>query len=347
MTTKLPLPKSDGNLAPQLRPITWKDRLRYTLALPWNWIYSVVHTGYETLVVVFFIKTLKAGLLDKSHPWVTGISPHTGQSIWTDNLVYASPNRSKYGLTPDDDEQIVHKVGKFLSNMVRKSTEADPEINQGPKRRMPHGVNYLHGTVHFNGGFVLFDNFADAVYHFTDPAFIQEIRRFACEEKRELILVFRERRYDPEEYAWCLTCVRAHLRWYANANGPNKQAVLFGTPSPYAAINPINGSWATDVNHLRKGRMEQLCRPPISKPYFKVHYQGYRFHYNWIERYHAWSIYWQIKLRGFQGPLVFTPRRRIEPRRFEAFKKIGWWKWQSVTKISNPFFQSKSEQDAL
>ncbi len=321
-----------------------RQRLRYALLLPWNWIYSVVHTTYETGVVIFFIKTLKAGLLDKTHPWVTGISPDTGASIWEDNLIYASPNRSSYITAPDPDQQIAAKVGKFLSGMVHRSTIADPEIEQGPKRRMPHGVNYLHGTIHFNGGFVLFDNFQDAVSHFTDAKFVKEIKRFARKEKRELILIFRERSYDPEEYAWCLTCVRAHLRWYANANGPSKKSVLFGTPSPYAAINPINGSWATDVEHLRKGRMHKLCRPPITQGvYFQGTYKGYRSHYTWIERYHAWSMYIQIKLRGFQGPLVFSSRRRIEPKRLEEFKKTGWWKWRSVVKISNPFVPTKKE----
>jgi hypothetical protein len=40
--------------------------------------------------------------------------------------------------------------------MLRRSNLANPEIPQGKARRMPHAVNYLHGSVHYNGGYVLF-----------------------------------------------------------------------------------------------------------------------------------------------------------------------------------------------
>lgn len=329
------------SLAP-LRKTTWRDHLRYAIHLPWNWTYSVLHTIYETYVVVNFMRKLKAGLLDVDHPWVTGIKPDTDEFIWPDNIVYRSPlKKGNWGdLPPDSDEEIVIKVGRFLTNMVKKSLPSNPEITQGPKRRMPHAVNYLHGPVHYNSGFILLNDFADVVYHFTDPKFVREIKRFASEAQRELIIVIRERKYEPEEYAWCLGCIRAHLPWYANANGPTKKGVLFGTPSPYPAVNPINGIWAKFVEYLYTKEFDKLCLPPIqSDIYFQEVYQGTRRHYTWLERYHAWSIYWQIKVRGFQGPLVFTPRRRIEPQKLEEFKKVGWWNWQSVYKISNPFFK--------
>jgi hypothetical protein len=62
------------------------------------------------------------------------------------------------------------------------------------------------------------------MFYFSDKHFVQEFKRFARVEKRELTIVLRERGYDPEEYAWFVGFVRAHQPWYANGNGPTKQA---------------------------------------------------------------------------------------------------------------------------
>ena len=85
-----------------------------------------------------------------------------------------------------------------------------PAIPLGKRRRMPHAVNYLHGSIHYNGGFLIFNNFQDAMFYFSDAHFVQEFKRFARVEKRELTIVLRERGYDPEEYAWfCWFCACA------------------------------------------------------------------------------------------------------------------------------------------
>jgi hypothetical protein len=321
----------------------FQERLRYMLMVLWNWTHSNLHNLYDGVWVVTFMAFTRAGLLDRNHPWVTGISPDTGRLIWPDNIVYASPHKTTWsGPSPESDEMIVIRVGKFLAAMVARSTQADPEIPQGPKRRMPHAVNYLHGPVHFNGGYILFNDFADATFHMTDPVFRRETRRFARREKRELIIVFRERGYLPESYAWCLTMVRAHLPWYANGNGPTPEKVLWGTASPYAVINPINGSWIKDMLRLKLGRTANLARPPIPKNrYFQDLYGGRRRDYTWAERFHAWAIYKIISSRGFQGNLVFTPRKRIEPEKYERYKQIGRKKWQAIHPITNPFLERR------
>ncbi len=323
------------------------NRVRYSLNTLWNWIHSNLHNFYDAYRVLRFMywRKLHAGLIDRGHPWVTGISPHTGREIWADNIIYAAPRTNdSAGVDHETDEIIVTRVARFLTAMVERSTFADPEIPQSSKRRMPHAVNYLHGTVHFNGGYLIFEDCRDLINHITDPTFVGEMRRFSAEQSRELIVVLRERQYDPEEYAWCLGVVRAHIPWYANANGPKRPGVLWGTPSPYPVINPINGSWARDVENLRRGRMEHLVRPPIpQRCYFQGSYHGTRSEATWLERFHAWAIFSIIRVRGFQGPLVFTSRKRIEPRSYRQYKQTGRKKWRSIQPVSNPFLRSKKK----
>jgi hypothetical protein len=305
-----------------------------------NWTRSNLHNFYDGFWVFTFIASTPAGLLDGQHPWVTGISPHTGELIWPDNIVYASPRKKNWLQPwPETDAKIVSRVGRFMAALVARSIPANPEIPQGPQRRMPHAVNYLHGSVHFNGVFLLFNDFDDAVFHFTDPAFVREIKRFVRQEKREIIIVFREREYPPERYALCLTMVRAHLPWYANSNGPSPERVLWGTPAPYAVINPINGSWIKDMRYFRLGRMENLARAPISKNnYFQSSYKGKHRESTWLERFHAWVIYKIIAARGFQANLFFTSRKKIEPEKYLRYKVVGRKNWKSIYPISNPFF---------
>ena len=309
--------------------------------LLWNWTYSNLHNLYDAVWVVTFMTLMPAGLLGRKHPWVTGVSPHTGQNIWPDNIAYASPRKMTWSHpTPESDETIVTQVGKFLAKMVARSVEANPEIPHGPKRRMPHAINYLHGPVHFNGAFIIFNDFADATFHLTDPAFVREIKHFVKQEQRELIIVFRERGYAPEDYAWCVGMVRAHLPWYANGNGPER--VLWGTVSPYAVINPINGSWIKDMLRLKLGQMDALLRPPIPQNrYFQGSYQGVQRGFTWFERFHAWAIFKIISLRGFQANLVFTSRKRIEPAKYKRYKQVGRKHWQEIHSVSNPFFPLK------
>ena len=58
---------------------------------------------------------------------------------------------------------------------------------------MPPGILYLHGGVHYNGGWLLFNDFKEAIEHFSDPKFAAEFRRFVREQGREPITLFRNR----------------------------------------------------------------------------------------------------------------------------------------------------------
>ena len=324
----------------RFRTPTPLDRVRYLARLLWCWSYSNLHMLKQTLNVLDFmwLHPVRPGLLPDDHPWLTGKVPGTSEEVWGQNIVVASPRgRAWSGVPPEDDARIAARVGRFLASMVERSNVVDPEIPQGKSRRMPHAVNYIHGTVHYNGGFVLFDDFEDAMFHLSDPRFAREFVRFARAEKRELTIVLRERTYDPEEYAWFLSFVRARLPWYANANGPTKKRVLHGTPSPYPAVNPINGSWIDDVKDLQRGRMDELARPPLrTSAYFRGDYRGHQREFTFLERFHAWAQYLVTRVKGFQGGLVFTRRKKIEPENWERYLATGG-KWRSGHDISHPF----------
>ena len=318
---------------------TRAPRPGYVARTLWNWLYSNLHNLHGSYKVVEFahLRRLGPGLLDAAHPWATGVSPHTGGPVWPEHILFATPRKERWMVAPDADDVIVTRIGRFLSAMVARSTAADPEIPQGSKRRMPHAVNYLHGAIHFSGAFVLFNDFAEARAHLDDPAFLREVRRFARTERREFTLVVRERRYDPVEFAWFNAFIRARLPWYANPNGPGDKRVLYGTPSPYPAVNIINGSWILEMEKLRRGRTDELVRPPIDRArWFQGAYGGPPVGYSAMERFHAWATHQTIRVKGFQGGLVFTRRRRIEPANWEKFQASGG-RWRAEVQIPAPF----------
>jgi rSAM/selenodomain-associated transferase 2 len=320
-------------------PSAW-DRIKYPIATLWRWSFSNAHMIKQTLNVLDFMWLHKVGpgLLADDHPWLTGKIPGTNETIWAKNIVFASPRKPAWqGREPEDDAIIVSRVGAFLASMVARSNVANPEIPQGKQRRMPHAVNYIHGSVHYNGGYVLFNDFEDAMFYLSDAKFAGQFRKFAAQEKRELTIVLRERSYDPEEYAWFLAFVRSHLIWYANANGPTKKRVLHGTPSPYPAVNPINGSWIRDVRNLQKGRLDCIVFEPLrGSNYFTGVYQGNQCEYTFLERFHAWAQYLVTRAKGFQGGLVFTDRKKIEPEHWGIFRTTQG-KWQAGYPVSHPF----------
>jgi hypothetical protein len=321
------------------RDPTVRERLLNPVRTVWHWVYSNLHLALQSYHVLdaMAFRALGPGLLPPDHPWATGMNPETGRPIWPENLVFASPPARMWrGPPPEADAAIVTRVGQFLAGMVQRSLR-EPEVPHGPRRRMPHGVNYLHGSIHYNGGFAVFNDFADGRLHLSDPAFTREVRRFARDERRELTLVFRERSYAPEEYAWFVAFVRARLPWYANGNGPTKKRVLWGTPSPYAAVNPINGTWAADVRALRRGRLDALARPPIRPgTYFRGCYRGWQADYTFLERFHAWAQSLLIRGKGFQGNLAFTRRRTIEPQRWLEYR-LGEPGWETSYPVPHPF----------
>src|SRR5215210_3519498 len=319
--------------ASSFAPRTWRDDVRESLVTLWHWVRSNLHNAYVTSRVLgfMFVHRRGAGRIAADHPLATGLAPEDGQSIWPRNILYASPRRRSWsGPAPEPDETIVCHIGSFMAAMVQRSAVADPEIPQGPKRRMPHAVNLLHGTILYNGGFLIFDDSLDAKLHLSS-------RRFAREERRELTIVLRERRYDPTEYDWFVTVVRSRLPWYANPNGPTPKRVLWGTPSPYAAVNPINGSWIGDVWHLTKPDGEPPVRPPVEPGrYFQGEFRGNQPDYSFLVRFHAWASYCVVALRGYQGGMLFTRRKRIEPGSWKKYVESNG-RWRPGHAIPHPF----------
>jgi hypothetical protein len=178
---------------------------------------------------------------------------------------------------------------------------------------MPHGINYIHGAAHYNSGWLIFTDFADAIEHFTDPRFADEVRRFAREERREVLAVFRQRDYCTTDYAHFACCLRTLFPWFCNSNGPRKR-VLWGNPSPYPVANLITGNWIPDVYRLKRpGGAAVVVRPAIAPGrYFTAGpYRGWRREPLWPEKLLARYTHWRIRLRGARGGLFFVDRRKL------------------------------------
>ncbi len=312
------------------------SRLQSTFRVAYCFIRQILLLLWEVPVVWFFMAKLKAGALPSGHAWITGDEPDGSGSVWRRNIVYRSPTRMP-GASLETDEHIIEKTGLFLAKMVGRSI-GEAEIPQGPRRRMPHAVNYIHGSVHYNGAFLVFDDFLDLSGHLADAGFRRDLIRFGREEKREVTLVFRQRVYDPLEYAYCIGCVRAHLPWFSNGNGPSRKPVLWGNTAPHPAINLINGAWMGDRYHLWRGDYPRLIRKPIEPGrYFQRPYLASKADYSLIEKLLAWYMFMDVRSRGFWGQLFFTNRRKIEPHRLEEYRKAGgYWNWYACYHVPFP-----------
>ena len=294
------------------------ERVLYWLLLPvtyWRMWFHNMHGIFHVLDIMRF-RPMPKGLLDREHPWVTGLPPGESQTIWERNVLFCSPCADYSHLPPsrrpEDDLAIVNRIGRYMARIVSKSVEG-ANIPWGPKRRLPHGINYLHGAVHFSAGILVFNDFRDAVYHFTDPAFVREIRRFARQERREILLLFRDRDYDCADFADLVSFLRLALPWFSNSNGPKKH-VLWGNPAPYPVVNVITGHWITDTYRLKTEiNSRGLARPPApQRTYFQQPaYRGARTHVRWPEKFLSIYTYFRIRARGERGGLFFVDRRKL------------------------------------
>jgi hypothetical protein len=261
-------------------------------------------------------------LISPQHPWATGLDPATGAPIWHENVLYRSPRSAEDNLPSDGT--VVHRVGEYLAQMAALSSVV-PEIPWGPRRRMPHGINYIHGSAHYNSGILVFTDFADAIGHFTDRRFADEVRRFIRRERREVLVMFRQREYSPREYAYYVGCMRTLFPWFRNSNGPLKR-VLWGNPSPFPVANIITGNWIRDIYRLKSpGGAAAVVRPPIrARVYFRhASYQGYRREPLWPEKLLARYTHWRIRLRGARGGLFFVDRRKLLADKLAAMRQQG------------------------
>jgi len=178
---------------------------------------------------------------------------------------------------------------------------------------MPPGILYLHGGVHYNGGWLLFNDFKEAIEHYSDPRFRAELKRFVREQKREPVTLFRDRDYDREEFARFVCFMRSVLPWFSNSNGP-KKFVLWGNPAPYPAVNTITGNWIADCRALKTtaGR-QKVARAPIpAARYFQDGpYHGEVSTTRWPEHLLALFTEKRIALRGAKENLYFVDKRKL------------------------------------
>ncbi|MEZ6189177.1 MAG: hypothetical protein R3F62_29775 [Planctomycetota bacterium] len=216
----MPTPSLSAPAAPRLRAPRAFARIGWGMSVK-TWTLAV-----EVPAVFACMRELGPGLLAEDHPWVSGRRPD-GTRTWRSNVVYASPSR----LGPDapSDDDVVDAVGRFLAKMASRTVPV-PALPQGPKRRMPHAIGYIHGAVQANGAFVVLDDLDDLVRHCTSPAFRRDLRRFVRRERREVTLVLRTRRVDPLAYAYAMGCVPP-LVLERQRTHPRAGAV--GNTSPY------------------------------------------------------------------------------------------------------------------
>lgn len=297
---------------PKADPLTWRDDAAYWATIPWHWARGMARNGGDILRVLDLLKfrPFPAGLVGLDHPWVTGISPHTGEPIWFSNVIYRSPPDASTEKV--DDQTVLLANGRFLMHRVRQSAVL-PELPIGPGRRMPHAINYMHGSSHYNSGIILLNDLRDAYRHVNDPRFRRELRRFVARERREVLFLLRNREYDAKDYAFLSCCMRTHFHWFCNPNGPGPR-VLWGNYGPYPAANLITGYWSEDVYSLRKpDGAKQAARPPIEAgEYFQEGpYDRGRDHALWPEKMLAWLNYYRVRARGAKGGMFFVDRRRV------------------------------------
>ena len=125
--------------------------------------------------------------------------------------------------------------------------------------------------------------------------------------------------------------------WFANGNGPTKRRVLHGNPSPYPAVNTINGAWITDLRGLREGQGRAIVRPTVARgAYFRGDYRGHQHDFTFLERTHAWIQHLYISAKRFQGGLVFTRRKRIEPENRQKYLESDRT-WRASYAVPHPF----------
>ena len=293
-------------------------RLQYYASVPRTWLQLTLHNSWGILNVldIIWLRPMRGGLIEETHPFCTGVDPATGQSIWHSNVIFRTPPRVTWAeghRAPDSDDEIISKVGGHLCHQVGMAA-ASAEHPGGRPAPMPPGILYLHGGVHYNGGWLLFNDFAEAIEHFSDRRFAAEFRRFVREQQREPVTLFRDRDYDREEFARFVCFMRTTFPWFSNSNGP-KKFVLWGNPSPYPAVNTITGNWIHDCRLLQSEPGRRAApRPPIpAGKYFQDGpWHGERSTTLWPENLLAWATERRIHLRGEQENLYFVDKRKLK-----------------------------------
>jgi hypothetical protein len=133
----------------------------------------------------------------------------------------------------------------------------------------------------------------------------------------------------------------SHLPWFANVNGAQRR-VMWGNPSPYPAVNIINGSWVADTERLRHGDTTTIVRPPVEPGrYFQGEYGVATRAVNKLEKTHAFLINTWVRRRGFRGGLYFVDRRKVEAERYQQYKATKGENFIGNEEIQNPLRRRK------
>jgi hypothetical protein len=311
-------------MRPPDRTARWYEALAYYLAIPAVWVRQFLHNlhGIVHVLDITRFRPMPAGLIPPDHPWATGLDPATGKPVWHHNVLFRSPRAEGTDLPADGF--VVERVGEFLAQLTALSAVV-PEIPWGLRRRMPHGINYIHGAAHYNSGILIFTDFADAIGHFSDRRFTAEVCRFARTERREVLVMFRRRDYSTSDYAYFVACLRTLFPWFCNSNGPLKR-VLWGNPSPFPVANIITGNWIRDVYKLKRpGGAAAVVRPTVAKGLYFTGgpYRGWRREPLWPEKLLARWTHWRIGLRGSRGGLFFVDRRKLIADKLHRLRARG------------------------
>jgi hypothetical protein len=315
----------------------WLRHSAYYARVPVTWTALTLHNSWGIINVLdlIWLRPMRGGLIDEQHPFCTGNDPASGECVWHRNVVFKTPPREHWpnaALAPDSDDEIIRKVGDHLRKQVLMAARSGANPN-GHAAPMPPGILYIHGGVHFNGAWLLFNDFKEAIRHFTDRRFVAEFHRLVREEKREPVTIFRERDYDRADFARFVCFMRTVFPWFSNCNGP-KKFVLWGNPSPYPAVNTITGNWIRDTRALKlPARAAAVARPPIAGEYFQDGpYFGERETTRWPENLLAAATNKRIALRGERENLYFVDKRKIR-RGFRFGPKPISTPWQKLRRL--------------
>jgi len=274
------------------------------------WTLLTIHNiwGIINVFIITWLKPMKGGLVDENHPFATGINPDTGDYIWKENIVFSSKRKRAF---PHSDEEIVNQTGVYMSKMVKMSMQT-PANEYGKKNRMPPSINYIHGGIHYNGGWLIFDDPKDAIRHFSDPRFALEFLRFIYKEKREPVTLLRDRQYDRQELLEFVCFLRTLLPYFSNSNG-NQKRIGWGNPAPFASINTITGFWKNDTYKIYNKKTNiRAARSAITNKFFlHDNYYGGRDTALWPEKYLAKFTDQRVDARGEKGNLYFVDLRKI------------------------------------
>lgn len=288
------------------------------------WTRLTVHNTWGIINVfnIVWLRPMSGGLLKADHPMVTGINPDNGEMIWKQNIIFQSLRSEAY-LNGPSDAEIVCDVGNYMRKMVEASASTE-EFPKGKPDRMPPAINYIHGCVHYNGGFLLFNDFKDAISHFSNSEFQNSFKNFVKEEGREPVTIFRNRNYDRMEYLEFVCFLRTIFPWFSNTNG-NKKRIGWGNPAPYPSVNTITGYWMADTYKIytEKGR-SNVCRSAISKKYFtEASYAGERVTVKPEEKFLARFTNERVIARGEKGNMFFVDLRKLSKGyKFDPAKKL-------------------------